>query len=244
MDKNKFAAIAHTELKYVSPLRSVMVEEVTELLHLEPGKRIIDVGCAKAEILIRMADMCQLVAVGVDTTPQFLKTAQEEIASRVPAADITLFETPIKEYKVEPESFDGAMCVNSSNLYDDDFETAMAEITKLAVPGGMVLMGDYYWRTEPDKRIQSVKTQLDYQSAIQAGIKQGLIPLYTTVCTQIDLDRYTWLQSYSVEQYAFDNPDDSDVPALLERNRQLRDEYINYGRDALGFGLFLFRKPR
>jgi hypothetical protein len=31
---------------------------------------------------------------------------------------------------------------------------------------------------------------------------------------------------------------------LLERNRQLRDEYINYGRDALGFGLFLFRKPR
>ncbi|MDQ7024718.1 MAG: class I SAM-dependent methyltransferase [Anaerolineae bacterium] len=242
MDKSKYDMIAHTELKYVSPLRTVMVEEVAELMRLAPATNIIDVGCAKAEILLHMADLCQVSAVGIDTSPQFLEIAKQEIAQRAPAADITLYATPVSEYKSELEIYDAAMCVNSSGLYGD-YDKALAEITKLAKPGGMVIMGDYYWRTQANAGIQSFTVTHDYKGAVDSGIKQGLTALYATVCTPLDIDRYAWLQSYSIEMYAVENPDDPDVPAMLERSRQLRDEFIQYGRDALGFGLFLFRKP-
>jgi ubiquinone/menaquinone biosynthesis C-methylase UbiE len=242
MDKNKYDMIAHTELKYVSPLRTVMVEEVAELMHLEPGTRIIDVGCAKGEILIHMAELCQVSAVGIDTSPQFYEIANKEIAQRVPAADIVLHTTPVSEYKAELDSYDAVMCVNSSDLYGD-FDKALTEITKMAKPGGMVIMGDYYWRKQPDTEVKSFIVTHDYKGAVEAGIKLGLTPLYVTICTEYDVDRYAWLQSYSVEMYAVNNPDDANVPAMLQRSRQLRDEFIQHGRDALGFGLFLFRKP-
>jgi ubiquinone/menaquinone biosynthesis C-methylase UbiE len=241
MDKNKFNAIAHTYLKYDCPLHTAMVEEVTDLMHLEPGKRIIDVGCAKGEILIRMAELCQVAAIGIDTTPQFIEIAHKEIASRVPAADITLYETPVHEYQTQTESFDAVMCLNSAELYGG-YDEALQGITKLAKPGGIVMMGDFYWRGAPNPSIQSRIVTHNYQSAVQAGIAHGLIPLYVTVCTEVDLDRYMWLQSYGVEGYAQEHPDDVDVPALLERSRSLCDEYIQFGRDALGFGLFLYRK--
>jgi ubiquinone/menaquinone biosynthesis C-methylase UbiE len=241
MNKNKFNAIAHTLLKYDCPLHTAMVEEVTDLMQLAPGKRIMDVGCAKAEILIRMAELCQVAAIGIDTTPQFIEIAQKEIASRVPAADITLYETPVHEYQTPAESFDAVMCLNSSELYGG-YDQALAAITQFAKPGGMVMMGDFYWRGKANAGIQSRVITHDYQSAVQAGITQGLIPLYITVCTQVDLDRYAWLQSYGVEMYAQQHLDDPDVPALLEQSRVLRDEYIQLGRDALGFGLFLYRK--
>jgi cyclopropane fatty-acyl-phospholipid synthase-like methyltransferase len=242
MDKNKYDMIAHTELKYVSPLRTVMVEEVTEIAHLEPGSRIMDVGCAKGEILIHMADICQVAAVGIDTSPQFLEIANQEIAQRVPAADITLHETPVSQYVAETDAYDCVMCVNSTGLYGD-YDKALLEITQLAKPGGIVVMGDYYWRKQATDGIKSFVVSHTYQGAVESGIKQGLTPLYATVCTQLDVDRYAWLQSYAVEMYAANHPDDPDMPGMLKRSRELRDEFIQYGRDTLGFGLFLFRKP-
>ena len=242
MDKNKYDMIAHTELKYVSPLRTVMIEEMTQLMNLQPGTSIIDVGCAKGEILIHIAGMCQVSAVGIDTSPQFLEMAQQEIAQRIPAADIQLHTTPVSEFVVEAESFDAVMCVNSTGLYGS-FDKALAGITHLAKPGGMIIMGDYYWRKQPSANVKSFLVMHNYQEAIASGMQLGLTPLYVTICTNYDIDRYIWLQNYSVEMYAANNPDDNDVSVMLEHSRQIRDEFIQYGRDALGFGLFLFRKP-
>jgi ubiquinone/menaquinone biosynthesis C-methylase UbiE len=243
MDKNKYDMIAHTELKYVCPLRTVMIDEVTQLMNLQPGTRIIDVGCAKGEILIHIAGMCQVSAFGIDTSPQFLEIAQQEIANRFPAADIHLSTTPVSEYAAEPESFEAVMCINSSDLYGGSYDTALAEITKMAKPGGMVIMGDYYWRKQPRAELKSFQVTHDYQGAVAAGTQTGLTPLYVSVCTDYDVDRYIWLQSYSIEMYAVNNPADPDVPEMLQHSRQIRDEFVQYGRDALGFALFLFRKP-
>ena len=45
-----------------------------------------------------------------------------------------------------------------------------------------------------------------------------------------------------VERYARNNPDDPDCPAMVTRIRRWRDAYLRWGRDTLGFGLYLFQK--
>lgn len=243
MDKQKYDAIAHTLLRYCSPISDEMIDELTDLMRLTPGLKVIDLGCAKAEILIRMADRCQVQAYGVDTSERYLQEAQEAIATRVPAADITLEETPVADYQGESEGFDAVMCINSSELYDS-YDKALMEITKLAKPGGMVLMGDYYWRDEPQANLSdSFHVTKNYYSAIEIALQKGLNSIYASVCTQIDIDRYIWSQSYSIEMYAADNPDDEDIPAMLNRARTMRNLYVEYGHKTLGFGLFLYRKP-
>ena len=39
------------------------------------------------------------------------------------------------------------------------------------------------------------------------------------------------------------NPHDPDAQAMLERIRPWREAYLRWGRDTLGFGLYLFRLP-
>jgi ubiquinone/menaquinone biosynthesis C-methylase UbiE len=243
MDKQKYDAIAHTLLRYCSPINDEMVDEIAVLMRLTPGLKVIDLGCAKAEILIRMADRCQVQAYGVDTSPQYLQAAKAAIATRVPAADITLEETSVVDYQGEPESFDAVMCVNSSELYQS-YDKALMEIAKLAKPGAMVLMGDYYWRDEPQAEISNgFDVTKDYYGAIETGLQEGLNSIYASVCTQIDIDRYIWSQCYSIEMYTADNPDDEDVPAMLNHARMIRNLYVEFGHKTLGFGLFLYRKP-
>ncbi|MGJ3237685.1 MAG: class I SAM-dependent methyltransferase [Anaerolineae bacterium] len=243
MDKHKYDAIAHTYLNYCSPINNEMVDEVAQLMRLKPGMTVVDFGCAKAETLIRMADLCQVKAFGADVNALYLRSAQEAIAQRVPAADITLIQQDVNEYSYPQESFDAVMCIISSELYDS-YDQAIMEITKYAKPGGMVLMGDYYWRNESKSSLDDafIVTK-DYMGAVEIGMQEGLTPLFASVCTQVDLDRYIWSQSYAVEMHAVDHPDDVDNRAMLERARTMRNLYIEYGHETLGFGLFLFRKP-
>ena len=243
MDKQKFDAIAHNHLRYCSPINDEMVDEISYLMRLEPGMTIVDLGCAKAEILIRMADLCQVKAYGADVSELYLREAQEAIAQRVPAADISLIQQDVANYAYEPDSFDAVMCVNSSELYQT-YDKAIMDIAKYARPGGMVLMGDYYWRGESKSDLgNSFMVTKDYTGAIEIGMQEGLTPLFASICTQVDIDRYIWSQSYAVEMHIVDNPDDEENAAMLTRARSMRNMYVEYGRETLGFGLFLFRKP-
>ena len=47
----------------------------------------------------------------------------------------------------------------------------------------------------------------------------------------------------SIERYAGEQPDDPDVPAMLKRIRRWRDAYLRWGRDTLGFAVYLFHRP-
>ena len=56
-----------------------------ELLALEPGARVIDLGCGKGELLRRLAARYEIRAVGVDRSPTLL----EEARRRAPAGVTT-----------------------------------------------------------------------------------------------------------------------------------------------------------
>ncbi|MEO0599549.1 MAG: methyltransferase domain-containing protein [Chloroflexota bacterium] len=243
MNKHKYDAVAHSKLFYGSPINDEMVLEIADLMQLTPGMSVVDLGCAKAEVLIRMADSCQVRAYGADVNDIYLRQAQEAIANRAPAADITLIQQDVSEYGYEEDSFDAVLCIQTSELYGT-YDKAMMEVSKFAKPGGMVLIGDYYWRNQPQTELEpAFDVTNTYVSSIEVGMQEGLTPLFASVCTKVDIDRYIWSQIYAVEMYALENPDDEDVPAMLNRARMTRNLYTEFGHETLGFGLFLFRKP-
>jgi hypothetical protein len=77
---------------------------------------------------------------------------------------------------------------------------------------------------------------------VEAGIRLGLTPLYALAGDEDDFDRYEALQWRAADRYARVHPDDSDVPALLERVARGRHEYVTWGRETLGWSLYLFRR--
>jgi hypothetical protein len=77
---------------------------------------------------------------------------------------------------------------------------------------------------------------------VRTGVEKGLVPLYSIVSSEDDWDRYQGLQWAASERYAAQNPDDPDVPELLEATRRNRDHYLDWGRDELGWAIYLFMK--
>ncbi len=74
------------------------------------------------------------------------------------------------------------------------------------------------------------------------GEEEGLVPIYTTVSNQDDWDRYETLQWYAVAVFARENKNDPDLPAILARVNTGRTNYLRWGRDTLGWALYLFQK--
>jgi len=63
------------------------------------------------------------------------------------------------------------------------------------------------------------------------------------VSNKDDWDRYEALQWYAATEYAWANPDDPDLAELLRRVARGREIYLRWGRDTLGWALYLFRNP-
>lgn len=72
---------------------------------------------------------------------------------------------------------------------------------------------------------------------------EGLIPLLALVSNGDDWDIYETLQWRAAARYAALNSDDPDVPELLARVGRSRHEYLTWGRETLGWALYLFGRP-
>ena len=85
MDSDDFTAIAHEGLAFMNPLAEEDVEEMIEALELEPGAHVLDLGCGKAEILLRIVERYPDVrATGLDNSPAVLTEARRQAEARVP----------------------------------------------------------------------------------------------------------------------------------------------------------------
>ena len=55
--------------------------------------------------------------------------------------------------------------------------------------------------------------------------------------------RFSWRMTAAVEHWLSEHPDDADAASVRQRSAFMRASYVAYGRDTLGFGLYLFRAP-
>jgi len=67
--------------------------------------------------------------------------------------------------------------------------------------------------------------------------------VYTLVSTQQDFDHYETLSWMAITDYAEANPTDPDLPEILERMKHEKRVYLQWQRDAMGWALYVYRKP-
>lgn len=246
LDRFKYSTISHRGMRYCDPFSATKVEQIIELLALSPDDYVLDIGTGKAELLIRLVERFGVAAVGVDYSSPFHQEAREQVAQRIPQAKFSFLEEDATTFRGEPESFALASCMGACDIFDG-FAGTLRALARFVHPGGYLLLGDGYWKQEPApaylESFGGVRDECQsHAENVASGVAQGLIPLYASVCNDDEWDRYEWLHLRNIELYAREQPTDPDVPALLERVRAWRDSYLRWGRDTLGFGLYLFQK--
>jgi SAM-dependent methyltransferase len=245
MDTWKFFAISHRDHAVCNPLSLAKVDELVELLDLAPGSRVLDIACGKAEPLVRIAERYDCSGVGVDISPPFVADARAKVAARAPGR-FDILEGHGAKFEGEAGSFDVALCLGASFVFGGYRETlrALARWTK---PGGLVVSGEPFWKREPDPdylRGAGLEAGMfrDHAGNVAAALAEGLTPLYAIVSSDDDWDRYEGLQWRAAERWAAANPSDPDVGEVLQRQRAARDLYLRWGRDCLGWAVYVFRR--
>jgi hypothetical protein len=108
-------------------------------------------------------------------------------------------------------------------------------------------VGEPYWLQDPsgDYLKASGVAREDFGSHFsnaEAGEQRGLDLVHTIVSSNDDCDIYEGLQWYATAEYARTHPDDPDLAEVVERVEKARATYLRWGRDTLGWAIYIFRR--
>lgn len=246
MDRFKYTVISHEGMRYCNPLSSEKIETVLDLLDFVNTVQVLDLASGKGELLLRLVERYGAEALGVDLASPFIAEAQAQASTRIPHRKVTFLEQDVTTLQVEPESLDLVSCLGGCHILGG-FQPTLQQVKSWVKPGGYILLGDGYWKQEPQPEYLAVfggsrDECMTHAQNVTTGPAEGLVPLYACVCNDDEWDRYEWLHLRNIELYARKHSEDPDVPELLKRIRAWRDTYVRWGRDTLGFGLYLFQK--
>jgi SAM-dependent methyltransferase len=246
MNPWKFSAIAHRDHDFCNPIAPAKIDRILQLMALGGEARALDLGCGRGELALRLVERFGCRVTAVDLSAPMLQATRERAGQAGALERMQLIEADIAAIAPEPESFDLVAMLGGGGIAGG-IAAVCARLSGWTRPGGYVLIGDGYWQKTPSAdylaHLEGTEDEFrDHRGNVQAGIDAGLVPLHASVASADDWDEYEWRYSASIERYAHEQPDDPDVPAMLARIRRWRDGYLRWGRDTLGFGLYLFQR--
>ncbi len=246
MDMLKFYDITHRRHVVCNPTSEQKLARLVELLRLPAGAQVVDIACGKGEFLIRLAEAYGVRGVGIDISPFFIAEAKSRLAARAPSAGIVFTEMDGADFKPDrPHGFDLASCIGASWIFGGHSRTLEALIPMVR-PGAWVIVGEPYWRQEPSEEYLKASGCAreafgTHFSNAEAGDRLGLDLVHTIVSSRNDWDTYEGLQWLAASEYARTHPDDPDLAELVERVRSARAAFLRWGRDTLGWAIYVFR---
>ncbi|MCB8967070.1 MAG: class I SAM-dependent methyltransferase [Ardenticatenaceae bacterium] len=248
MESWRYYYITHLNHIICNPTSPAKYDQLLSLLPLSAEDQVLEIATGKGELMTQLVERFGVSGTAVDLSPYHSQDARDKFAARIPNADITFLEMDGAAYQPEkPESFALTACLGASWIFNGHKGTLQALIN-WTKPGGCIIVGEPYWLQEPHPDyLQMAGLERDvfasHHQNVLTGQSLGLNLLYTLVSTHDEWDVYEGLQWHAGELYAAAHPDDADMPEFLTRLRAQKQEYLQYGRDTLGWAIYLFRKP-
>jgi len=236
-------------LTYWGPVGVATMESIIDLLRLPATGRALDIGCGKAELLVRLAERFGSEAVGVDKSEAALAAATTAFAKRAPDARFEPMRRDVADLAFDDGSFDLVAWLGGPYLGEGsgqkDFTTTVSRLSRWLRPGGYLLLGHGFWSAPPPADYLAATGIAagefgEHWQNIDVGESAGLRSLYSCRSNRDEWDEFEGRILANVEHYAAAHPDAPDPQGRLEQRRSWHKAQQRWGRDAMGFGLYLF----
>ncbi|MGB7195826.1 MAG: class I SAM-dependent methyltransferase [Collimonas pratensis] len=246
-DPFKYTTIAHSGHHYCSPLSADTAASLLAALQLQAGALVLDAGCGKAALLRDLLASQPVRGVGVDINPAFLAEAANAWAASNPGdGRLTLIASQLEQHPLPADGYDAILCVGSTHALGG-FEPSLALYRQWLKPGGVLLVGEGYWKQPPSNEylmtLGATEDELSsHAENIARALAQGFKLRLAMASSDGEWDWYEHMYCQAVMQYAASHPQDPDAPAFRDRARRWHDSYLAAGCSTLGFGFYLLEK--
>jgi cyclopropane fatty-acyl-phospholipid synthase-like methyltransferase len=245
MDNQRYSSIAHGRLPVWNPINVSHLERFLSDLSLPAGGAVLEIGCGRGYVLGSILSQYAVTAIGVDISPFAIAHARRDAADFLTSGRLSLVETAFEPSDYSAGSFDLVVCIGATHAAGG-YQNMIREAKRMLRPAGLLLVGEGYWRRAPAPEYLTflqmhADDQLTHQATQAAGEAAGFALVMCSECMLSEWDAYEGEYAQNIEDYVRANSADPEAEAMLDRIRAWRDAYFRWGRDTLGFGLYLFR---
>jgi SAM-dependent methyltransferase len=248
MDQATIGYVSYRWHRICNPYSLDQLGRVLAFTDLKPGETACDLGCGNGYVTTWMAERLGLHITALERFAPVAELARAAAARPLGQGGVTVIEGRAPPYLAEAGEHRLVAAIGAIDLFPGLVRPAevMAALAPSIAPGGWLLWGDPFWKATPGPRLDTVFGAARYETLagwIAAGEAAGLQPRYTAVSTEADWEEFFWRMNASLEDWAAETPDDPGAASLRARAALLRSIYLEEGREGMGFGLDLFRRP-
>ncbi|MGW6013457.1 SAM-dependent methyltransferase [Streptomyces sp. NPDC055210] len=243
MDLPRSFTVRESGHRIHNPLTSEKLAVLGRALDPAPGTTVLDLACGSGEMLCTWARDHRVTGTGVDISTVFLAKARDR-AGELGVTDRVGFLHGDATGHVADEPVGIAACVGATWIGDGVAGTVDLLRRSLA-PGGIMLIGEPYWRREPRDRATvegcHAESRDDYRSLPELVEQFGALGcdlVEMVLADQDSWDRYVAAQWLSTRRWLDANPDDELADEMREDLATGPLRHVRYQREYLGWGVF------
>lgn len=224
-----------------NPFSPARLFEVLDVARISAGDRVLDVGCGTGELLVALGRR-GVTGIGVESD------ADKAAAAQRAAAGLDLrFVVGDAAAELPEGPFSLVACVGAAHAFaaGEAALPAAVEALRDRAPGGALLLGEGYHRrpVPPDyARFLGEPTGITRTHAENIDLCEslGLTCVHAITASEAEWDAFEWAHFRRQRAAAAALPPD-EADARLARAFAWREAWLQWGRDVMGFGLYLLK---
>lgn len=226
-----------------NPLTDRQLADLGARLDLPAGARVLDLACGSGELLATWARDHHVTGLGVDLNPDFLARARARAAELGVGDAVRFVEADAAGY-VADEPVDLAACVGATWI-GGGVPGTLDLLRASLRPGGMLLVGEPYWRTVPTSPqalagcgVRSADDYLTLPGLLASFGAQGYDVVEMACATEESWDLYQTPQWWAMRRWADAHPDHELYDEVRRLLRVEPQQYAAFTRVHFGWGVF------
>lgn len=227
-----------------APLGLAKIDTIIGELDLAPGATLLDIGCGTGEFLIRAADCYGARGVGIDIDETVLASARELAAKQLPEGKVTFMAGDAATATIDAAPFDAVFCIGASHALGG-FRQAVRRMKELTKPDGLILIGDVYWKCDPDPAYLEIlggqHEHRDHGTTAALGEQEGLLLLYACRSSDDEWDHFEGKFARRGLLKHLGSEGDPERAGHIAAVRDWYRAYLRWGIGTMGFGIYLYR---
>jgi SAM-dependent methyltransferase len=226
-----------------NPITPEKLATLGAALRLESGARVLDLGSGSGEMLCTWARDHGVTGVGIDMSQLFTEQAKLRAEELGVAHQVKFIHGDAAGY-VSDEKVNLAACIGATWIGGGVAGTIKLLEQSLCT-GGIILIGEPYWRQLPPTEAVAKKCLADSISdflmlpeLLASFGHLGYDVVEMVLANQDDWDRYEAAQWLTMRRWLEGNPEDELAKEVRAKLTSVPVQYAAYSREYLGWGVF------
>jgi SAM-dependent methyltransferase len=236
----RYYIVAERDHELQNPITADKLRLLGERLRLGPGSRVLDIASGRGGPAVLLSREFGCSIEGIEIAPEFHAIAVGRAAAAGLGERVRFRLGDASREELPADAYDVAMCLGASFVWGGLAGTLDA-LEPVVRPGGHVVVGEPFWRKLPLPEDYPDRdepfTSLEGTVAI---MESGSLRVVSVIASsEDDFDRYDTLHWRAVEEWLADSSEDPDADEIRSRHEGYKRNYLRFGREYLGWAIFV-----